>query len=226
MSDINLPARITIGEDAEPWMDELDEAILAGGDIPEEARRWKITGVETAEWAMAKLAKLREREAEVERQYKVWQARIDGWRYDELARISRPASFFEAHLMQWGIESRRADPKLATLHLPSGEVRTTAHKETGPKLVVEDAEKLAGWLLDNTDAGMFEQLVRTEHHPKISEIRKHVTADEVVTRSFATGEPIESEWRACWVETGEVIPGLTVEDPKAAWIDAKAVPEL
>jgi hypothetical protein len=181
-------------------------------DVPDKAQgaevkrvaSWAPTTEQEAEWAMAQLAACHAERDALRAQAIGWQDEISRW----LARAERPAinrgAFFEAALETY-IRGRHAtDPKLRTVHLPSGTLKVTVPK--GGSVVVDDERALMLWLLSDSGSDTIpaEDIIkRPEPSVLVSELRKHVRAVEV-----------DGEWRVVVPATGEQPPAVHAEPPK------------
>jgi hypothetical protein len=98
------------------------------------AYRWRITGVETAEWAMLRYAEADAVIAAAEAQRDEWIARYEAWFREETRSADSTRRFMRAHLQRWALDERERTGK-ATMNLPSGRVSTrhTAAAPTIPK---------------------------------------------------------------------------------------------
>lgn len=214
MADDVLPPALV---DAAPaWEPQLDEALLLGGEWPEEAGRFRIDNVDLAEWAMRKLAALQRRIAEVGQQAKVWRARIDLWEDEEMRRVQPAAGFFEGALKEWAIEGRRAEPKRATWALPSGKVSTRQAKEPSVILAVDDTnEGLIEWLAGALSGEEYDKAVKTKPKVLVSELRKLVKIN--AQQGPELDEGVDGDrgtiYTVVLISTGEVVPGVSVEMP-------------
>lgn len=174
-----LPADVWADDAPEWYTREIDEAVLAGELPPAERHAWRIDSLGRAEWAMSKLRALTHRADEVAERAAEWADRIHQWERAEKARITPATAYFTTLLEQWGIEQRTANPKEATLRLPSGEVKTTMPKQ--PVVSIDDAEgareALIEWLAEHCTTEVYEVLVKSEPAPQIMEIRKAVEVE-------------------------------------------------
>lgn len=104
--------------------------------------RWTIEDDGAAEWALRHLAAAQSSLTEVRDQADIWRSQIDRWEDDQAGRHQGRIAFFVGHLEDFARRRRAENPRAKTLRLPSGEVRSTSHKEA-PKIV--DPEALAEW---------------------------------------------------------------------------------
>lgn len=173
-----IPAELS--SDAPGFAAELDEAIFVGAEPPESARAWQVGSRGEAEWAMRKLAVLRERQRDVRTQAIEWRERIDAWAADEAKRIEPAVEFFEGHLQRYAVEQRALTGD-ATVRLPSGEIST--RKPTKPTVQIDNDEALLAWLEDFLPSGIYEDVVQIVHKPKLVELRRNVET-----------RPVEMPW--------------------------------
>lgn len=210
-----MPAELEPPSPRPPSVDaELDEAIMLALDpavegidasLPDSVQRWQIDNLDSAEWAMRKLARLEARAVAISRQADVWRAPIDQWEQAEQARIEPAALFFAERLRTYAV-ARRAEDERAnkTLRLPSGTVST--RRATEPKVVLTDEEAVIAWAAASLPADEYEAVVQTVQTVRISALRKLVKA--------VIADP-EDGWTypVVHVTTGEVVPGVTIEMP-------------
>lgn len=215
-ADLELPAS---AEDAPPFIDDLDDAIVTGrllddDGMPDEWVQYVPANVGQAEDVARRLSVVARREAEVEQQYAVWRARIDGWRADELKRTRPAVELFTRWLEAFGLRERALRPKRATIPLPSAELRTTQKKEPVVVLVGDREDELLAWAREALTSEQYEQVVKTTEHVLISELRKVVAIDTTETSMTVDGtdEPIV-EYRVVMPATGAIVPGVTVDAP-------------
>lgn len=170
------PIPADLSPDAPEFAQELDEAILSGIEPPEPAQKWEIRSTGQAEWAMRKLAVLKDRERDVQLQAIAWRERIEQWEREELKRTAPGVEYFTGHLERYGLENRILTGR-ASVPLPSGEISTRQPKT--PTVVVVDEEALLQWLADNLPTSTYEAVVQVTHKPKILELRRNVEARPV-----------------------------------------------
>ena len=130
-----------------------------------EAQRWEITGIRSAEWAMARAAQYDARLAEIDAEADHWRRMIDDWVDRQSREARRSSEFFHGHLERFALAQREATGE-ATLRLPSGEVRT--RKGQG-RFVVTDEDAALCWAPDEA----------TRRRLLVSKVKDHV---EVVQR--------------------------------------------
>ncbi len=177
-------------------------------DESEAVQRWQISGLDTADWAMRKLAETEQKRRVVIQQAQEWRNRIDAWLTAELSPLEARAAFFEYHLERYALAQREADPKAKSLRLPSGTVRTTSK---GPKVIVADEEAVIEWAKSSL-GDRAASVVRTTERVMVGELKE-------VVRMVET----EDGFYAAVSESGEVVPGVEVEPPS---VSAKAVPDV
>ena len=192
VEDGDVPRDVAVWVDAgaSPLLAEHDEDSYAA-----RAARWEITDQGAATWAMRKLAAAQAEAARILEQYDREKKRLDAW----LVRATRPhantSEFMQDRLERWALAQREANPKQATFHTPAGSVETRVPSSPW-KVEVADKEALLQWALANQRDDLIRPTLAT-----VTEIRKRVAL------SGPDGETPE-----VWdVETGEAVPGLTVE---------------
>lgn len=106
-------------------------------------RRWRIEDPEAAEWAMRTLLSAEDTVAGLAAQRDAWMARIGRW-FDQAARQpQRTVAYMTERLEDYGVREREAHPRVATIPLPSGKIKTTA---SAPAAEVADDEAVALWM--------------------------------------------------------------------------------
>lgn len=168
-----LPARFASVQPE--WADELDEAIVAGAELPAVVADFEIPDDGWADWAMRKLATLDRRRQTVADQANVWRAPIDDWEAAEKRRVEGGIEFFAGLLERYALRWRAEHPKEATLRLPSGSVPTTAPKK--PTVVVVDEDAVVAWAADTLTGDTYDQVVNTKTSIRLVEFRKVVAAE-------------------------------------------------
>lgn len=233
MADELLPATMTT--DAPEFADELDEAILVGVIADDAAfARWVPANVGQAEWAMRKLATLRGRARDVERQADAWREPIAEWESQELARVRPGIAFFDRAVVAYAIAQRDATKEATTL-LPSGFIKTRRGKQ--PVIEVADDAVVVAWAGEHLSGDVYEVVIKATPKVLISELRPLVHAVETTIGMCdvcnAAIEERDGSWdhiveqggddhavvpqrgyKVVLTETGEVVPGLHVEPPR------------
>ena len=197
MTDDLLPAELV---DAPPFADELDEALLAGRELPPDVVPWKIETLNDAEWAARKLAALEDRASEVRRTHTAWMARIEENEEAELRRVQPGIEFFRGRLKEFALRRRRIEGgkvRDATTHVPSAEVST---RQAAPKAVLEDEAAFIVWAYDAITSDEYAEVVKTTEKVLIDALRK---ATSIVERD---GEQV-----VVWSSTGIRVEGCAVE---------------
>lgn len=127
----------------------LDEASANPGPFAEHVRaavpayRFSVDDDETAEWALRRLAEYEATLADLAEKRDAWMRRIGEW-FDQASRQpARRARFFTEHLEDYGRRHREANPKVATIHLPSGQIKTS---KSSPAAEVVDDGAVADWI--------------------------------------------------------------------------------
>lgn len=206
-ADLALP---TPSDDDPPIFDELDEAIMQGATLTANFVDYVPADLDEAERAARRLRRLDERRREVEQQYAVWKAQLDGWRADELARIMPAHGLFTRWLEVYGVRARANEPKRATFALPSAEIST--RQEKSASIVVDVEELVLEWARGALSSAQYEHVVRTTESVRISELRKIV---EIVPQYADEGGETDELVGYIVVDpnTGAVVPGVTVDPP-------------
>lgn len=207
-TDLPLPAELAVDTEplSEPELERMAELALqvadeAGLDVAEAvdgyvvsgpaqatepAGRWAITDEGSAEWAMRKLAAAHVEVHQLGEQATEWSRRITEWFMQRARPLQARGRFFEAHLERYAMERRAADPKAKTLTLPSGQVRTRA---TAPRVTITDEGSLLSWLRSEQGQVVPAEVVEVVEKVRVSELRDHVTAVQLVVELAASTEP-------------------------------------
>ena len=168
----------------------LDE--LAEVGAPAEREGFQITDLSAATWAMKKVARIRARQAEIHAAACAEIDRLKAWDAAEQHRLDSEAAFFVEHLIDYHRRLIAEDPKAKTIRLPHGELRCRAQQPEWTK----DEIQLLAWA-QATDPVAFVQIKETA---KWAEIKKRGV--------------LQPDGSLVYVETGEVIPGVTaIERP-------------
>lgn len=215
MADVAVPIPDDLLSDAPPLSDddldayladELTEGGGAGEPVPDNpVERWTISSLSDAEWAMGRMAEAQGHLAELAEQRAEWTRtamdKIDRWHQRASRRAARTVQVMAAKLERYALEQRAQDPKVKSIPLPSGTVKTT---EAKPKPKVLDDTAVAQhveWLLDDsqehTDAAQAwwaalskadvapEDLVKRDPKVYAGPFAKIVTVAEVPTGEVA-----------------------------------------
>lgn len=217
MADL-LPADLALPDDAEPpFTDELLDTI-EGADLVAPP---VLASTAEAEYTMVRLAAVTALIEDARAQRAAWVTKIDEW-FDAVTRGPlRRAEFLSALLEAWGVHERLANPKRATLPLPSGVVET--RQGTAPTVVLADEDAVIQWAADALDGATYDLVVKTTSSVRISELRKVVAIEEVagdvIIEKDGVGTPTglshqePSTWRVRHIE-GDLVPGVVVELPE------------
>lgn len=140
---VENPIPADLAFDAPPLTDDDLEAYFALEDAQEAGTAdeatpvpehpvglFTITDLGLAEWAMRRKAAAEAEVAALAEQRDDWMRRIGEW-FDQAARRpARTAAFMTERLEAFGLAERARNPKVATIPLPSGVIKTTASKPT------------------------------------------------------------------------------------------------
>lgn len=151
-----------------------------------EKERFKITNLESANWAFRKLKAIAEKEREIDELVEKEIERIKSWASKDKEQLDNSRKFFESLLEEYYREQREVDPKFR-ISTPYGRVSSRRQQ---PKWNYNDRE-LLDWLKENQP-----ELIRVKEEPNKVEIRKafKVAGENVVT------------------EDGEIVEGITIEE--------------
>lgn len=121
---------------------ELNEAeeLVAGKEFCEENQesRFKIRDLDSANWALRKIAAYKKKQAEIKELAESERFRIDSWEKNENESIERGIAYFEGLLTEYLMEQRKKDPKFK-ISTPYGKVTT---RKQQPKWEYQDEEVL------------------------------------------------------------------------------------
>lgn len=147
-----------------------DEPHDDAGD--DEVRRWSVTDMGSAEWAMSHLAAIAANQRALDEQRQAYMDRINRWHEQASKRLASRAQFFEGHLTEYAAQHRALDPKRnKTLALPSGVVKSTEAKPTAT--VVNEAEVIT-WARDHLEDEQLGEVVQTTEKVMLTPLRKLV----------------------------------------------------
>lgn len=149
--------------------------------------RFKIADDSQATWAMRKMTAARSRLDEIQKIADAEIARIQEWAEQQSREPMRDIDYFEFILTEYAIAQRAEGRK--TVSTPYGSVKSRMGQD---KWRVDDAEEFLSWARRNNRA----DLIRVKEEPDMARVK-----DTLVSGSGAAVDP----------ESGEVIPGLTVE---------------
>lgn len=153
-------------------------------------QRFRIETVDQLNWALRKLAAIRAKENEVKKLAEAERERINQWEQRELAGLERSKQFFEALIQEYAAEQRKNDPKWKSTSTPYGKI---GYRKQPAKWGYNDEE-----LLNYLKAAGRHEFIRVKEEVNKADLKKAL---------------IVKEGRAIDPETGEVVPGITVEDP-------------
>src|SRR5690625_58054 len=147
-------------------------------------KRFQITDMETADWALSKIAEA-ENEFEKNKEYADMQRhKIDEWEKEVNSEYENTIDFMKSHLQLY---LQTQDKK--SIKLINGNI---GFRKKQDKWNIQNNEEL-GKALESTKV---HELIRVKKEPALSELKKHLTVvgDQVV-----------------YERTGEVIDGVTIE---------------
>lgn len=173
----------------------VDQAIDTYARDPEApAPSWRIDGLNTAEWAMRKLAHARQLIDDLRAQHDAWVEPIDAWLVDAVRPLQRTVDFFTGQLERYALDQRvESGNATKSVSLPSGKVSTRSSATT---VKITDSDGLLTEL-DHLGISALPDVVKRE--VRISELMKLcVVVDSVVMHR----------------ESGVVITNLEVQEPK------------
>lgn len=185
--------RLTTDEIREAEQIQFD--IFMGETTEAEAKeRYKITNIDSANWALRKLKAIKEKEEEINQLTEREIDRIKKWAATETSALAVNAQFFEGLLTEYFVTEREKDPKFK-ISTPYGKV--SARKQQ-PKWHYED-EKLLPYIENyNPD------LIRVKKEINKTEFKKAVNE--------GNGFVLIDDGKIAHSETGEILEGITVTE--------------
>lgn len=178
------------------FLDTIPEAYVEESGAAE-AARWEITDEGAADWALRMYGRAQARAQEIGDQVARWHAQIDQWAADVVRSegVSADLEFFGDHLTLWAQARRKANPDVATLRLPSGEIATAKHQA---RPVVTDPHALVAWARESAPAAV--------------ETTYKVPAAAVKALGRIADDGLGDEGsRMLVTAAGEQVPGVTIE---------------
>lgn len=172
-------------------MSALDDFLTEHIDVPdddEERARFRVDGPSTAEWALRKLRQALDAQEQARAVAADEIARIQEWRDREVGVRQRDVDFFQGLLADYHRAVLAENPESKTIRLPAGQLRARKMPDT---VDVKDLDALTEWARANER----DELLRVK-----------VEANKAVIKKL----PV-SDGRVVDPETGEAIPGVTVE---------------
>jgi hypothetical protein len=205
-----LPPWVPEDEALEGWLDRLADQlgheewrsahpeahgaalvrVVTEDEMPDSVRAFESEEVdlELAEKAMAVLARaqrgIKQRDAEAEQ----WHAHIERWHQEATRRDRATVRWADGVLQAMLRRANMADPKVKSLTLPSGTVRSTG-PAPGNEYVAEFTDEAAfiEWAKDHRP-----DLVRWKPDALISKVREGITVTpQGIVAVTADGEPVE-----------------------------------
>jgi hypothetical protein len=184
--------------DTEAWWEQTD--YLPEDQRPPRPEPWTPSDRSSAEWAMAIVRRDTLAIARHEHDRDAWLQRINDAHSAAVAPLVERRARLVAALERYALAWHEQDPRVnKTLHVPSGEVKTTTPRT--PKVSITDAAAVVAWL-ESIDPEVVTQdvLKRTDPEPMISGVRKLVTAVEK-----------DGGWIVVDPASGERVAGLRAE---------------
>jgi hypothetical protein len=174
--------------------------------IDEGRERFEVTDTSSAEWALRKLAAIRDRQADVAETARAEIAIWHEWQEARNAELQRDADFFLGHLEGYARRMNETDPKTKTVKLPSGNL---VLRKAPDHWDVED--DFLPWAIANAS-----ELVRTKVEPDKTAMKKLLVVGEFAEHDLladvaeAAGTPTRVEIAKVVTADGEVVPDVTV----------------
>jgi hypothetical protein len=163
------------------------EAFEPEGEEHHDREKYRIGGMNEADWALRKLAQARHRMTNNEKVAAAEIERIRNWLREANTSPERDAIYFESILRNWHEEQLDEDPKRKTVSLPGGKLVAAKN----PDSIAIDDETFIPWALKHAP-----DWVRTKYEAAKSDVKK---AKGVVP------------------DTGEIAPGVSVIPGDLRW---------
>ena len=166
------------------------ENTLLEQDLKEETKEgFKIENLDGATWAFRKLRAIASKKAEIEAVAAEEIARVEAWKKSEVEKYESDTEYFESLISAYFFEERSKDKKFK-LSTPYGKVSTRKASEW----IYEDEEALKQYVKDN----------------EIDAIRIKEELDKTNLKKICKDGVNH--------ETGELLPGVTIEDTETITI--------
>ena len=172
-------------------MDALQEFELSEFEGQEEVKeRFRITDLESLNWAFRKLKAYKSKEQEITELAEKERARIDAWEEQEKSKLQDSIEFFEMLINEYHTKVLAEDPKAKTLSTPYGKSRAWRIKPQPKKI---DEKAILEHVVNN---GMKDYI-----KPALNwaELKKNIQVADINGRLVAVDE------------NGEEVPGVVVE---------------
>jgi len=153
-----------------------------------EQEGFTIQDDQQANWALRKVRQFQQQQKENNALAESEIEKIQEWNDQENTKAQHSIDYFQGLLARYAMDKRKDDPKFKTLKLPNGKIRFAKQQ---PKFNYNDDE-----IIDALKQSNRTDLINTKETPNKAEIKKRF---EVNGNSLV--DP----------ETGEIIPGVSVE---------------
>lgn len=162
----------------ESWDEQVEQDGVQKG--------FRITGIDSLNWAFRKLSALKAKEAEIINLAKAEKERIEHWEATEKASLNYDIEFFESLINAYHAEVLNEDPKAKTLSTPYGKSKSRTSKAQPDKA---DEATILKYIEENQ---MTEYIKPTLNW---ADFKKSLTiaGDKIVD------------------ENGQIVPGVTVK---------------
>ncbi|MFX3617949.1 MAG: host-nuclease inhibitor Gam family protein [Sporolactobacillus sp.] len=142
-----------------------------------------------ADWALKKLSSIRAQQAKVAKDAQEEISQIEKWKTEQTERLEKDAEFFISQLISYATIIRSENPEFKSLPLPHGKI---GFRKQQPQWAFD--QKIA---VEGLKAAGYQDLIRIREEPDKAAAKKKL--------AFANGKAIDKL-------TGEIIPGITVEE--------------
>jgi|SRR5690625_667599 len=154
----------------------------------EQTQRFKVTDVNSLNWALRKMAAIDAKIKEVNGLADAEIERIENYRKQELSSLQQSQDFFQGLIGEYALKRREEDPKFKSEKTPYGRITWTKKQ---PKWIYSDDEIIA-YLEENKR----NDLLRIKKEPVKTEIKKLFRVND-------DGRVFD--------EDGQEVPGISVE---------------
>lgn len=169
---------------------EEGEGEAEGGAETPPSDRFRIRDISALNWALRKLAALDRQEAEINELARQEVERIEEWRKKRLESVARSREYLTFLIEEYAREQRALDPKWKA-STPYGRV---SFRRQQPKWHWKDDQVLVDWL----ERAGYTDMVRVKKEPEKAVLKKRFS--------------LADDGRVIDPETGEVVPGVVVEE--------------
>lgn len=155
-----------------------------------ESEAFKVDTDEKANWALRKIKQFEEQKQANNKLAVEETEKIEAWNKAENEKAQQSIDYFQGLLARYAMEKRQNDPKFKSQKLPNGSIR---FRKQQPKWNYNDDDAV----VESLKKAEMGDLIKVKETPKKADIKKMFEVSD--------GKVINPE-------TGEVIPGIEVEE--------------